>query len=417
MTIAAIGTIATRVAVAAINLLMAAVAARMLGLEGVGRMSLLVLAITFVMLLCNVTAGGLVYLEPRHGTRTLRWLSYGWALLGCAAGALLAEPAGLAPAGLGLHVGAIAFLESIATTHAALLLGRQRFGAHNVFTALRPVLLLAVFSLLLHRDGPEFNDFLVALYAAHGVTALLSGVLVARLPAHRTDAAAAWVAMLRQGLPAQAANGMQLLNYRLSYFLVQRFHGASALGLWSITTQLAESAWLAPKSLGAVLYARVSNTEQADRQRELTLSVMKASVSLALVAALLLLALPESLFQWVFGPEAEGITGLVLLLSPGLVAMAASQAFSHFFSGVGRVHHNTIASGIALVATVALGLWLIPTEAQRGAAIASSVAYAVAILYQAILFNRRTGARFVDYLPDRRDGQRVKRLWRWVTAR
>jgi len=417
MTLAAIGTIATRVAVAASNLLLAAVAARMLGLEGVGRMSLLVLAVTFVMLLCNVIGGGLVYLEPRHGTRTLRWISYGWALAACALGGLLAEPVSLVPAGLGLHVGAIAFLESIATTHSALLLGRQRFGAHNAFTVLRPALLLAVFGFLLHRDGPDFNDFVIALYVAHGVTAVLSGALVARMPAHRSDAAAALLAMLRQGLPAQAANGLQLLNYRLSYFLVQRFHGAGALGLWSITTQLAESAWLAPKSLGSVLYARVSNTEEQDRQRELTLSVMKASVVLALVAALVLLALPESLFQWVFGPEAEGITGLVLLLSPGLVAMAASQAFSHYFSGVGRVHHNTIASGIALAATVALGLWLIPTEAQRGAAITSSVAYAMAILYQAILFNRRTGARFVDYLPDRRDGERIGKLWRWITAR
>lgn len=417
MTIAALGTIATRVAVAAISLLVAAVAARMLGLEALGRMSLLVLAITFIMLLCNVVSGGLVYLEPRHGTRTLRWLAYGWSALACTAGALLVEPLGVAPAGLGVHAGAIAFLESVATTHLSILLGRQRFAMHNSITLIRPALLITAFVLLLRAEGADVHDFIGALYISHGSSALLSGLLLSRLTAQSSDAGAALSAMLRQGIPAQAANGLQLLNYRLSYLLIQRFHGSSALGLWSITTQLAESAWLAPKSLGSVLYARVSNLDAQEEQLRLTLTVMKVSVALALFAAALLAALPDSLFQWVFGPEAHGIGRLVLLLGPGLIAMAASQALSHYFSGVGRVHHNTIASGIALAVTIPLGLWLIPGSAERGAAIVSSAAFTSAIIYQVIVFSRLTASRFPDYLPNRADMVRLQQLWRRLTGR
>lgn len=417
MTIAALGTIATRVAVAAISLLVAAIAARLLGLDALGRMSLLVLAITFIMLLCNVVSGGLVYLEPRHGTRTLRWLAYGWSALACTLGALLAEPLGVAPAGLGMHAGAIAFLESIATTHLSILLGRQRFAMHNSITVIRPLLLATAFLILLRSDGADLSDFIHALYIAHGASALLSGLLISRLISHSTEPGAALSAMLRQGIPAQAANGLQLLNYRLSYLLIQRFHGSAALGLWSITTQLAESAWLAPKSLGSVLYARVSNLDAQDEQRRLTLTVMKVSVALAFLAAVLLAVLPDSLFQWVFGPEASGIGQLVLLLGPGLIAMAASQALSHYFSGVGRVHHNTIASGIALAMTVPLGLWLIPGSAERGAAIASSAAFSSAIAYQVIVFGRLTGSKLSDYLPNRADMDRIARLWRRLTGR
>lgn len=418
MTRAAIGTIGARMAVAAAQLLVAALAARLLGLAEVGRMSLVVLAIAFVILAINIVGGGaLVYLEPRHGTRTLRWIAYGWAVLMCAIAAFALEPLGLSPEGLGLHAAALALLEAIGTIHLTLLLGRERFAQHNALMIGRTLLLVSSFIALLRIGGPAFEDYIAALYFAHGGTALASALVLSRQPGTRTDPTAAFMAMLRQGLPAQAANGLQLLNYRLSYFLVQRFHGAAPLGLWAITTQLAESTWLGPKSLGTVLYARVSNLDEATRQRELTLTAMKTSVAIAVAAASLLVLLPEAVFTWVFGPEAVGIRRLVAVLSPGLLAMAASQALSHYMSGTGRVRHNTISSGLALLMTVCLGLMLIPAQGAEGAALTASAAYSVAVLYQAIVFNRISGARFADYLPNGSDGERVMNLMRKLLDR
>ncbi|MFN3875647.1 MAG: lipopolysaccharide biosynthesis protein, partial [Flavobacteriales bacterium] len=243
------------------------------------------------------------------------------------------------------------------------------------------------------------------------------GLALARTPGRTSDAWAAIAGLLRQGLPAQAANGLQLLNYRLSYYLVERFRGASALGLWSIANQLAEGSWLAPKSLGAVLYARVSNLAERDRQREAALAALKASVALAALAALLLVALPEALFQWAFGAEARGIRGLVLVLLPGLLAMAASQALSHYLSGTGRVAHNTLASGIGVAATLALGAWLIPHNGAWGAAVTASAAYTASACYQAIVFNRLTGARLAHYLPSGADAGRLLALLRRLLGR
>ncbi|MBK8227842.1 MAG: polysaccharide biosynthesis C-terminal domain-containing protein [Flavobacteriales bacterium] len=415
---AAIGTIGARVAVAAAQLMVAALAAHLLGLAEVGRMSLLVLAIAFVILAINIVGGGaLVYLEPRHGTRTLRWIAYGWALLMSAMAALLLEPLGLSPEGLGLHAAALALLEAIGTIHLTLLLGRERFAQHNALMLGRTLLLVASFIVLLRVGGPAFVDYIAALYIAHGGTALLSALVLSRQPGTRTDPTAAFMAMLRQGLPAQAANGLQLLNYRLSYFLVQRFHGAAPLGLWAITTQLAESTWLAPKSLGTVLYARVSNLDEATRQRDLTLTVMKASVAVAVAAVSLLVLLPGTAFTWVFGPEAIGIRRLVALLAPGLLAMAASQALSHYLSGTGRVRHNTIGSGLALLITSGLGITLIPALGAEGAAITASVAYSASLIYQVVVFNRISGAGLKDYLPNGEDGDRVMALIRKLLGR
>lgn len=418
MTRAAIGTVGARVAIAAAQLLIAALAAQLLGMAEVGRMSLLVLAIAIVMLANNVIGGSaLVYLEPRHGTRTLRIIAYAWILVVCAGAAWTLEPLGLVPEGLGAHAALIAVLEAAGTVHLTLLLGRERYAWYNGLMLARAMLVLAVFIVLLRVDGPSFEDYLHALYVAHGAVAVASATSLVKQPGSWSDPLAAFMAMLRQGVPAQAANGLQLLNYRLSYFMMQRFHGAAPLGLWSITSQLAESAWLAPKSLGTVLYARVSNTEEAIRQRELTLTVLKLSVALAAAACAVISILPDSVFILVFGPEAKGIQELVLLLSPGLLAMAASQALSHYLSGVGQVQHNTIGSGLALAVTVALGFALIPSCAAAGAAITASAAYLVALAYQLVLFNRISGARWRHYLPDARDLERASSLLRRLLGR
>lgn len=412
-----IGTVATRVVIAASNLLLVALAAHLLGLESVGRMSLLLLAITMIMLACNVVGGGaLVYLEPRHGTRTLRWIACTWSALACLACYPIVQVLKLAPEGYAGYACVLAFIESLATIHLTLLLGRERYAQHNGLQVMRAGVMLSSFVLLSRHQGAGLSDYALAFGIAQGSTATMAFLLLAGQRASASDAIAAARALFRQGLPAQAANGLQLLNYRLSYYLIDRFQGAGALGLWSITSQLSESSWLVPKSLGTVLYAKVSNMAERDRQRDTTLAVLKISVFMAAMAAAILIALPGSVYQLVFGAEAKGIRRLVAILLPGLLAMAASQALSHFLSGSGRVMHNTIASGLGLVVTIVVGFLLIPSKGALGAALTASLAFTVSVFYQAIVFSRLTGARLLDYLPNAGDAEQFRVIWRRFTG-
>lgn len=412
-----LGTVIARVAIAAANLLLVAVAAQHLGLADVGRISLIVLGITFVLLFNHVIGGsGLVYLEPRHGTHTLRAIAYGWAIIVAIAAYFVADVLDVIPRELLMHVIAIAALQSISSIHLSILLGRERYGANNGLQALRSVILLVSFVLLLRSEGPDLMDYVNACYLADGVTALLSGALLGGRSGRSSDAVVAFIAMMRQGAPSQLANGLQLINYRFSYYLVDRFHGVAALGIWSITTQLAESAWLAPKSLGTVLYARVSNLAEIERQRDLTLVMLKVSVAVALLAAICLLLLPGRLYAAIFGPEVLGIKWLVLAMSPGLIAMAASQAMSHFLSGVGRVRVNTVSSAVGLVVTIMMGVILVPKHGAAGAAVTASSAYCASVLYQFLVFNRITHSGFRHYLPNHSDVANIIALWRRITS-
>jgi O-antigen/teichoic acid export membrane protein len=142
----------------------------------------------------------------------------------------------------------------------------------------------------------------------------------------------------------------------------------------------------------------------------LTLTFLKMSMACASAVVMALLLLPDGMFQWAFGPEVIGITPLIALLVPGILSMAASQAFSHYFSGTAQNKHNVIGSGLGLVATVAAGLSLIPAYGLTGAAISASLAYCINAVYQAIAFMRLTRSTFKDLWPNSPDIQRIRDL-------
>ena len=406
-----VGTIATRIVIAVANLLVVVTATRHLGLEAVGTIALLVLAVSFILLVTNIVGGsGLVYLAPRHGAASLRWPSYLWCSTVCVASWPLLQLSDAVPYQLVAHTVVLAFLQGLSSTHFGLLLGQERYRVHNALQVLQAALVLVALLVLLRIEGPMLMDYVHALLIAHAATAILSGSLSMERGVQRTAHGHPIADLLRQGIPAQAANGLQLLNYRLAYYFVERWSGAAALGMFSITTQLAESTWLAPKSLGSVLYARVSTLRDGEQQRLLTLTVLKLSVALALAAIALLLAVPDSVYAWLFSPEVSGISRIVLWLAPGLIAMSASQALSHYLSGTGRVHHNTIGSGIGVVATVGLGAFLIPRYGVTGAAMTASIAYSSSVIYQGIVFNRLSHTPLHDYLPTTADHERIRTL-------
>ena len=408
------GTIATRVLVMIMNLGVIMLAGHAMGARGLGDISLVVLAITFIMLLANVIGGGAItYLLPRHRLGRLLLPSYCWALLVSVIAFFIVDAIDITPEGTELHVAILAFIQSIYTIHFNVLLGRQRIDLINVLQLLHAIVLLAVFAFLLNgKTDPDVFDYVGSAYAAFTTTAI--GSVIALLSLKRVDpidaGGAVLPVMLRQGGFIQAANFLQLLNYRLVYYLLERGQGLAALGIYSVGNQLAESAWLGPKSIGSVLYGKVSNTNDEIESQRLTILAAKAALAMAIVVLAAIVLVPDRVFQWVFGSEIQGITQLVLLLSPGIVAMSVSQALSHYFSGTGRNIHNVIGSGLGVIVTLILGPWLVPEFGASGAAITASLAYSANVIYQAFYFLITTRTPWSFFLPNAEDIGRIRML-------
>lgn len=194
---------------------------------------------------------------------------------------------------------------------------------------------------------------------------------------------------VRQWVGTLATN----INLRLDYFMVNWLLGSSAVGIYSLSTRVAEIVLEAPDALRKVWFVRVAaehhgvapessqDAEAAggpDRLRTERL----AKRTLRLVAWLVpLYALAGSggivvLYGWRY---VASIPPFIALL-PGVCALAVAASFSGSLAGTNRPGVVSRAAWVAVAATVVLDLTLIPAIGLIGASLASSAAYSVFLL-------------------------------------
>lgn len=205
------------------------------------------------------------------------------------------------------------------------------------------------------------------------------------------------------GLKAYAANGLQLVNYRLDAFILAAVASAATVGQYSVAFTMTSALWLLPTALAAVLFPRVAQLDAqveqgAAEQLEMveTKSVRHATIASfggagVVALALLFLVVP------IFGSEFRPATELGLILLPGAVAIGLAVVLSSTIAGRGKPVYSLYSGLIVTPVTVALYVWLIPWLDATGAALASTISYSLSFVLAAAFYHRATGRR-VDRL-------------------
>jgi O-antigen/teichoic acid export membrane protein len=201
------------------------------------------------------------------------------------------------------------------------------------------------------------------------------------------------------GLKSYAANGLQLVNYRLDAFILAAVASAVTVGQYSVAFTLTSALWLLPSALGGVLFPRVAHLDSLEgrsavEQLEMveTKSVRHAtivSVGGAAIVALVLLFLVVP----IFGSEFEPATELGLILLPGATALGIAVVLSSTISGRGKPVYSLYSALIVTPVTVALYAWLIPWLDASGAALASTISYCLSFVLASVFYYRATGRR------------------------
>lgn len=195
---------------------------------------------------------------------------------------------------------------------------------------------------------------------------------------------------IRYGAQGQIANLAALFNYRLDQFLVAAWVSRAGVGHYTVAVGLGESVWWISSAVSMVLLPRLTGM---DRQRagETTPVVCRNTLLVSVVASIGLVAVSPLAVRVLFGREFDPAVTPLLLLMPGIIAGSATRVLGSYLFSQGRIIYNTYATFIALGATVALDLLLIPPLGVNGAAIASSAAYACALAATAYWYSRVSG--------------------------
>ncbi len=388
------------------------------GAEGMGTIGLIVLGISLILLASNYVGGGaLVYLAPRHPVVRLLIPSYVWGLLASLAGAGLLSLLHLVPAEFALQILVLAILQSFISANQNILLGKQRITLFNGVTLVQALFtLLSLLYFVMVRNADDVGVFVYALFVAYGGAFLLSFFAIIQYLkiADIKHLDKIVIEIFKYGKFIQSANVLQMLNYRLSYYIIELFLGRAALGVYTAATQLGEGVWLIGKSVAMIQYSSISNSADKDFARLVTLRLFKFTFIFTSLILLVLLILPGSIYSFIFSADFVHIKLVIFTLAVGLLATACSMMFSHYFSGTGEPRHNMLASGIGLVFTLVLGLIFIPLFGLEAAGLTASVAYLMNLIYLVAVFARKTKSGWKDFMLDTADiryfRQEFKRL-------
>lgn len=396
-----LGTALTRLINAIITLVILWVNTNNLGREGLGTIGLIVLGITLILLLNNYIGGGaLVYLASRREIFSILLPSYIWGVLISVSGAYILSLFNLIPGEYTYHVMALSVIFSLATVNFNILLGKEKITRFNIITVLQlTVILLTLCYFIYARNNNTVVSYVYALYAGYSLSFVLT--MISILGFVRISGVKGVYDTVRHiikyGKFIQTANVVQLLNYRLGYYIIEFFLGRAALGLYNVGVQLSEGVWLAGKSVAMVQYSRISNEDDPDYARKLTVNLFKFTLIITFLILLILVVIPGNVYGLVFGQDFGDIKIVIVSLAPGILAIALSMMFSHYFTGTGRPKYNMIGSLIGLVLTLVLGLIFIPEYGLVAAGITASFSYFVTMLYLFFMFRKISGALMSDF--------------------
>ncbi len=186
---------------------------------------------------------------------------------------------------------------------------------------------------------------------------------------------------------------LQTLFARLDVFILVRFAGQAAVGVYSVAMSGSELLPAFAQAVGYVLAPRVALI--GDKKGAHTTLQVHRLLFWSTAIATVLLAGVAPILPYVYGPEFRSSVIPMLICLPGLSLYGiAVHVWNQFFLGSGKLLNMSLVFLTSLVAMVALDLLLIPTLGVAGAALAYSVGALVGYVVGLHLFRQGTGATF-----------------------
>jgi O-antigen/teichoic acid export membrane protein len=180
---------------------------------------------------------------------------------------------------------------------------------------------------------------------------------------------------------------------RADLLVVNHFRGAAEAGVYSVASQFALLLMLLPGVIATLLFPRV--TVEQDARGETTCQVSRYTTFIMFLCCLA--AVPFSLLlPLVYGSAFSDATRLLLILLPGVYLMGLESVLVQHFNALGLPRAIPLYWIATLVINLILVFALVPRLGAQGAAIASSISYAMIFALVALHFHTSTGRSFAE---------------------
>ncbi len=383
----------------------------MWGSEGKGTISIVIANAAIVSFFSSIFAGSSTsYFASKFKTEQILIYSYIWSVIMGILIPVIFSFADIQAKYLMYLIG-ISVFSSLLSVNVNLFIGKQNIRLFNVYTVLQQlvhILFIGVFIYILQQK--DISVYFGAQICCLALLFLTSFFQVIRECAISDISLSKNVfkSMFEYGWKTQLSAFIQFLNYRLSFYFLEYFDGIASVGIFSIGITFSEAIWTITRSIAVILYSDVVNSKSREESILKTKSSLKLSFLLMLIFLLGIIIIPGSIYEMIFGKAFRGTKEIMLLLSPGILAIAISDIIGYYFSGIKELKILNIKSIVGLAITLVFSFLLIPKYGILGACIVTTLSYSVSALLLFLKFYRSTDFRIQDYLITKEDLRLVK---------
>ncbi|MCP4550543.1 MAG: hypothetical protein GY834_00565 [Bacteroidetes bacterium] len=418
-----INTFGTRLSSAIINLLIIILVSQYLGSFGKGQQGLIIASIAYILVFSNIIGGStLVYLLPRYGHSLLILPSYIWSILMSLGFYLLLFITRLVELEFIIHICILSIMSSFISINSNVLIAKEKIKTANQIGIIQPIsLIIFILLFFLVNSDASIHSYISSLYISFGITLLLSFVLMLKHEGKIsiqpiTDYFKPITEMYKLGVLNQLSHVFQLLSFRMSFYWLAQIYSETEVGIYSIGTSLVESVWLISRSISLVQYARIANVNDKKYAQSLTLNLGKISFLISFILLLPFVFLPPTFYEFVFGNGFAEVSKVVRMLIPGVLFLNLNIIISHYFSGTGKYHINSISSFLGFVVALILFNWLIPAYGIIGAGLASSISYIFTTVV-VVTFYKRDSKLSMQELLDLSNLRLIEHFKTWINQK
>lgn len=401
-----LSTIFSKIFTAGIGFLVVVITARELGASIRGDIALIILNISIIGLFQGIFNGSaLVYLTPRFSFLKLFLLTN---LLSTILAIIL--PYGmviidLIPGHQQNDIILLSIIQGLLTTSQSLLLGKEKIHLFNLLEIIKSsILFICVIVFFWGLNQITLEAVILAYLISYIVPFVISLIPVLssinNQPKKVSDKNI-FKSLLKYGFEIQINNISQMINYRFCFYIIEKWKGKDALGVFSIALSLCEAIWIISKSISTFQYSKIVNSTDPKEHKKLTVHSIQLTFIVTLPALATLILLPSSVFTAIFGEDFGSLKLVLYSLSLGIISFSIFTIINHYFSGIGKNKVNITASILGNLIVITSCILLIPTFGNIGTGIATSVTYLVMLLYLTYKFMKDSESSIKELSPTR----------------
>ncbi len=389
------------------NFLIALLLSRFLGPKVKGEATIMLTTITFLVFFCSFVGGqALVYLVPRFRIERLIIPAYVWTILVAGISYILIRHFHIFTWKRTFNICFLSALASVSNIHGAVLLAKREIRRYNIVFLLPVVLTLIgliIHILIFHQQ--DIYAYLYPLYLAYATSAILSFFYCYRFISWRPSAEVFddLDSSFKYGLGYQIFELLQLLLFRLYFYLLYHIQGVSDLGLFSIGVSMLEVAWILGRSVSVIHYSDFSNHDNERLAVQQTLRYLKVVFLASALVLFVIGILPVGFYSFFFGQSFMYVKYQVKWLYPGILMYNLMLVIQSIYLSRAAYGRLIFVQLLALISSIALCYTLIPHYYYSGASAAASVGFIICGILMLAIFMKDYGIAISGLLIGRED--------------